>query len=130
MVMHLQRLMVPILIAALGCSAGTGPRPVPASIKIIQANPFVLDVVDTERLSANVFDSTGVLINAEVRIAWTSTDTSIVHVDRVGTLTPRQVGFCTVRATADANGARVQDSIVVDVTRGSATSRSPSNTKR
>lgn len=119
-----------VLALGVGCTSGTGPRPVPASIKILQANPFVIDVVDTERLTANVFDSTGALINTDVRVAWASVDTTIVRVDQTGLLTPRQSGAATVRATVDANGARVQDSILVDVTRAVTTDRSASDRKR
>jgi Bacterial Ig-like domain (group 2) len=125
------KLRSPLIIVAVGvglaCASATGPRPTPATIRILQANPFVIDSADTERLTADVFDSTGVLINAQVRIAWQSAETSVVQVDQTGLLTPRKFGFTTVRATVDASGSRAQDSIVVDVTRGMVTNRAPAD---
>jgi len=78
-----------------------------------------------ELLSADVLDSTGALITTRVRIAWSSTDTSVVRVDETGTLQPRNVGFSTIHAVVDANGAQVQDSIVVDVFRTTIVLQSP-----
>jgi hypothetical protein len=70
-----------------------------------------------ETLTADVVDSGGALITSRVRIAWSSTDTTVVRVDATGTLQPRNVGFSTIHAVVDANGAQVQGSIVVDVFR-------------
>ncbi len=63
-------LIITVVGVGLGCASDTAPRPAPASIRILQADPFLIDEADTERLTADVFDSTGVLINAQVRIAW------------------------------------------------------------
>ena len=110
-------LVIPVIAAGLECGVGgTGPRVAPASIKILGQNPFYWEIdAGTIALSASVFDSSGVLINSQVRIAWSSTDTTVVQVDQSGVLTPRKVGGSTIRAAVDANGARVQDSIAVDV---------------
>src|SRR6185437_11105332 len=107
------RVIVPALAAGLGCSfGGTSPRPVAARIQIRETSPFLMDVAGgPELLSADVLDSTGALITTRVRIAWSSTDTSVVRVDETGTLQPRNVGFSTIHAVVDANGAQVQDSI-------------------
>ena len=123
-------LIVVAVGVALGCASATSPRPTPASIRILEPNPFLIDATDTRLLTANVFDSAGVLINAQVQIIWQSADTSAAQVDQTGLLMARQFGSTTVRATVDANGARVQDSIVVDVTRGMVTNRAPADERR
>jgi hypothetical protein len=111
------RAIVPAVVAALGCSFGnTEPRPTPASIRILQASPFTVTLGDdAERLTAEVVDTVGFVITSRVRIAWSSADTNVVEVDQTGRLNPRNGGLATVRASVDAHGAPVQDSIVVDV---------------
>jgi hypothetical protein len=123
------RMIVPILAASLGCSfGGTGPGGVAARIQIRETNPFLMDVAGgPETLTADVVDSTGALITTRVRIAWSSTDTTVVRVDETGTLQPRNVGFSTIHAVVNANGAQVQDSIVVDVFRTTIVLQWPSS---
>lgn len=69
-------------------------------------------------LNAHVSDKSGILIDASVRIAWSSTDTSVVSVDQSGTLALHRLGTSYVRASVDTNGARAQDSVEVDVIKG------------
>lgn len=123
------RMIVPILAASVGCSSGeTAPRFLAARIQIRATNPFLMDVAGgPETLTADVVDSGGVLITSRVRIAWSSTDTTVVRVDATGMLQPRNVGFSTIHAVLDANGARVQDSIVVDVFRTTIVLQRPSS---
>src|SRR6185437_12020386 len=103
-------------------------RLVAARIQIRETSPFLMDVAGgPEPLMADVVDSTGALITTRIRIAWSSTDTTVVRVDETGTLQPRNVGFSTIHAVVDANGARVQDSIVVDVFRTTIVRQRPSS---
>ena len=119
---------------AAGCGCGfssTGPGPVPASIRIRQNSPYTVTLgIDTERLTADVVDSAGVLITSQVRIAWSSADTTVVQVDQTGTLKPRRGGSTTVRASVGARGTAVQDSIVVDVGVQVPLSSAPSSATR
>ena len=108
--------------SSLGCgSDSTALRqgPVPSRVTILEPNPFLADISTPAHVHAHVYDKSGILIDASVRVAWSSTDTSVVSVDQSGTLTLHRLGTSYVRASVDTNGARVQDSVEVDVIKGS-----------
>ena len=62
-----------------------------------------------------MYDQSGALIDASVRVGWSSGDTSVMTIDQSGTLALHRLGTSFVRASVDTNGARLQDSIEVDV---------------
>jgi hypothetical protein len=106
------------IASGLGCeSDSTASRqgPVPSRVTIVEPNPFLADISTPAHLNAHVYDKSGILIDASVRVAWSSTDTSVVSVDQSGTLTLHRLGTTYVLASVDTNGARAQDSVEVDV---------------
>lgn len=107
--------------SGLGCASdSTALRqgPAPSRVTIVEPNPFLADISTPAHLNAHVFDKSGILIDASVRVAWSSNDTSVVSVDQSGTLTLHRLGTSYVRASVDTNGARARDSVEVDVIKG------------
>ena len=114
-------------VCILGCADGTGagqPR-IPSRVKIANQNPFLVEVADQMRLTALVYDKSGTLIESGAQPVWSSTDYSIAVVDQSGVVTGSRLGVCYVRAAVDANGARMEDSIEVDVFYGTVLDKRP-----
>ncbi len=117
----LRLLATSTVASAMSCASdSTALRqgPVPSRVTILEPNPFLADISTPAHVHAHVYDNSGILIDASVRVAWSSTDTSVVGVDESGNLTLRRLGTSYVRASVDTNGARAQDSVEVDVIKG------------
>lgn len=82
---------------------------------VIGLNPFLVDIAASPHMNAHVYDKSGNLLDASIRVAWSSSDTSVVTVDLTGTLTLHRLGISYVHASVDTNGVRAQDSVEVDV---------------
>ena len=120
--LNLRLLAMSATVSSLGCgSDSTALRqgPVPSRVTILEPNPFLADISTPAHVHAHVYDKSGILIDANVRVAWSSADTSVVSVDQSGMLTLHRLGTSYARASVDTNGARVQDSVEVDVIKGS-----------
>ena len=116
-----------LALAAPACTSSTSVEsgPVPARVTILGPRPLYADIYSYERLTAHVYDSAGALLDARVRVSWSSGDTSIVVVDQAGTLTFRRLGVTLVRAAVDTNGVHATDSVEVNGIRAIPVDKSP-----
>lgn len=109
----------------LGCTSSTQAHgPVPARVSILGPNPLILDISTTYHMSAHVYDASGVLIDGSVRLAWSSSDTSVAQIDSSGALSMRRLGTTVIRAFTDAGSAGSKDSVELDVITGNVVDRS------
>jgi len=103
-----------VVFASCTNSAAVQPPVVPARVTILGPHPLYVDINSYERVLSHVYDSSGALLDNNVRVAWSSADTTIVVIDSAGTLNFRnQLGVTVIRAAVDTNGAHVSDSVEV-----------------
>jgi hypothetical protein len=115
-----------LFVAMLGCTLSTerAQGPVPTRVTILGPDPLILDISAPYRVRAHVYDASGVLLDGRVRLAWSSSDTTIAVIDSSGALSMRQLGSTFIRAFVDTGSARAQDSVELDVIKGVVVQRS------
>jgi hypothetical protein len=119
-----------VAAATLSCTSnGTEARqgPTAARVAINGPNPLILNISTSNpyRVTADVYDAAGAVLDGSVRIVWSSTDTTVAQIDSSGTLFMRRLGSSFVRASVSTEGARLQDSVKLDVIAGGVLQKIP-----
>ena len=115
-------------VATLSCtstSAELRQGSLPSRVTILAPDPLILDISTPFHMSAHVYDASGALLDGTVRMAWSSTDTTVAQIDSTGTVYMRRLGSSFIRASVTTDGALVRDSIELDVTMGRVVQRIP-----
>ena len=93
-----------------GCGDDAMGPPTPTTITVAPATPTLVSLRETVRLAATVRDQRGQAM-ADVAVAWSSGDTLVATVDRVGLVTAVAEG--TVTVTARAGSATGKSAVTV-----------------